>query len=252
MSLTIPVEDLNRLQVSSHISDDGSSTIDLSLKPPVSGEGLTHPSTKHCGIMVTFRRSVDTTGSGWSLLISTSFPNSGLFASGGNMPLFNESYETSLHELAPPSLTLSVPNELEASPAQYHSTTIPSHNLLPINNVLTVPEQANALDPDWLLQLMEDSFFPPNVLVDQVFFDDSPNNEGNNCTSPLSSMSMSTALEHPQDQQQSTPQSGFNSTIDESHDSVSNLDGTTAYDSVDTLFIPEPQQLQAIAVAYHV
>ncbi|THU77739.1 hypothetical protein K435DRAFT_877471 [Dendrothele bispora CBS 962.96] len=161
MSLTVPVEDLNRLQVSSHISSDGAPAIDLSFRPPVSDD-LTYPSTnvKHCGVTVTFRRSVNTDGSGWSLAISTSIPNSCYpFASGGNVATSNQTH-LDIHEIAShksPSSLMSAPNEIEVETTQHHSTT-PVHSFHLTDNAMTEPEPADDMNQNWLLQLMGHDF----------------------------------------------------------------------------------------------
>ncbi|THU99224.1 hypothetical protein K435DRAFT_855901 [Dendrothele bispora CBS 962.96] len=169
MSLTIPVEDLNRLQVSSHISIDGTLAIDLSLNSTISSEGLTYPSTnaKHCGITVTFKRSVNSDGSGWFLVMSTNFPDSSSFASGGTMPLSNENdlngFETTSHGLGAPtgSPVSSEPNGMDSSMTQHSAD--PSHDFHS-TNVRTTPGRAENLDPELLLQLMEYNFCLPSQI----------------------------------------------------------------------------------------
>ncbi|THU99226.1 hypothetical protein K435DRAFT_855904 [Dendrothele bispora CBS 962.96] len=224
MSLTVPVEDLNRLQVSSHISSDGTPAIDLSFRPPVSDD-LTYPSTnvKHCGVTVTFRRSVNTDGSGWSLAISTSIPNSCYpFASGGNIETHLDIHEIASHKS--PSSLMSAPNEIEVETTQHHSTT-PVHSFHLTDNAMTEPEPADDMNQNWLLQLMGHDFCASSVITDM--------NESNNsnCRGP------SIGLEFPQNQQHPASQPEFNSTTDEFHDSVSDFDNGTTCDNTDILFM---------------
>ncbi|THU77737.1 hypothetical protein K435DRAFT_877470 [Dendrothele bispora CBS 962.96] len=261
MSLTIPVEDLDRLQVSSHMSSDGTPAIDLSFRPPVSDD-LVYPSTKvkHCGITVTFRRSVNTDGSGWSLAVSTNIPTScSPFVSGGNIGNHLDVHEIASHKS--PSSLMSAPNEIEVENTQHHSTTsVHSFNLT--ENAMTDPEPADNMNQDWFLQFMGYDFRAPTQIsthtndldtnlynaaslpidynqdnaqdMDQVVMDESDNS---NCRGPSSCVPTSTGSEFPQNQQHSTSQSEFNSATDEFHDSVSDFDDGRVCDTTNILFM---------------
>ncbi|THU99230.1 hypothetical protein K435DRAFT_855908 [Dendrothele bispora CBS 962.96] len=160
MSLAIPIEDLCHMQISTQISIEGIPSLDLSLIPsPPDGGSTSSLTCAKSGIMITFRRSFNSDGSGWTLVMSATFPDSRPYARNGDLASIGTNpsdYNISGHEFSYSDLSWAEQNKAQASSAQQSATALPLEFNL-ISNPATTPgsdEHLNNVDRDMLLQFM--------------------------------------------------------------------------------------------------